>query len=144
MLSKVNSIALRGLEGYLIEVQVDISSGMPCWEIVGLPDISVKEAKERGIKTAIGTGTRTENAHLILNKLDIAKYVDVLVTADDVKRHKPNPDTFEKAALKMDLKNYECLVFEDGQLGVRAAINGGFDCVEVKDDDFINYFEIDR
>ena len=52
MLSKVNSIALRGLEGYLIEVQVDISSGMPCWEIVGLPDISVKEAKERA-KTAI-------------------------------------------------------------------------------------------
>ena len=52
MLSKVNSIALRGLEGYLIEVQVDISSGMPCCEIVGLPDISVKEAKER-VKTAI-------------------------------------------------------------------------------------------
>lgn len=52
MLSKINSIALRGLEGYLIEVQVDISSGMPCWEIVGLPDISVKEAKER-VKTAI-------------------------------------------------------------------------------------------
>lgn len=52
MLSKVNSIALRGLEGYLIEVQVDISSGMPYWEIVGLPDMSVKEAKER-VKTAI-------------------------------------------------------------------------------------------
>lgn len=52
MLSKVNSIALRGLEGYLIEVQVDISSGIPCWEIVGLPDISVKEAKER-VKSAI-------------------------------------------------------------------------------------------
>lgn len=34
MLSKVNSIALRGLAGYLIEVQVDISMGMPCWEIV--------------------------------------------------------------------------------------------------------------
>lgn len=47
MLSKVNSIALHGLEGYLIEVQVDISNGIPCWEIVGLPDASVKEAKER-------------------------------------------------------------------------------------------------
>ena len=34
MLSKVNSVALRGLAGYLIEVQVDISMGMPCWEIV--------------------------------------------------------------------------------------------------------------
>lgn len=52
MLSKVNSIALHGLEGYLIEVQVDISNGMPYWEIVGLPDISVKEAKER-VRSAI-------------------------------------------------------------------------------------------
>jgi len=34
MLSKIQSIALHGLEGYLIEVQVDVSSGMPCWEVV--------------------------------------------------------------------------------------------------------------
>ena len=52
MLSKVNSMALLGLDGYLIEVQVDVSNGMPCWEMVGLPDASVKEAKER-VKTAI-------------------------------------------------------------------------------------------
>ena len=52
MLSTVKSIALHGLEGYLIEVQVDVSAGMPNWEIVGLPDISVKEAKER-VRTAI-------------------------------------------------------------------------------------------
>lgn len=52
MLSKVNSIALNGLNGYLVEVQVDISTGMPYWDVVGLPDISVKEAKER-VKTAI-------------------------------------------------------------------------------------------
>lgn len=41
-----------GLIGYLIEVQVDVSSGLPSWEVVGLPDVSVKEAKER-VKTAI-------------------------------------------------------------------------------------------
>ena len=41
-----------GLTGYLIEVQVDVSSGLPSWEVVGLPDVSVKEAKER-VKTAI-------------------------------------------------------------------------------------------
>ena len=52
MLSKVKSLSLHGLEGYLVEVQVDISNGMPCWDIVGLPDASVKEAKER-VRTAI-------------------------------------------------------------------------------------------
>ena len=34
MLSKINSMALEGLEGYLVEVQVDVSNGMPCWEMV--------------------------------------------------------------------------------------------------------------
>lgn len=52
MLSITKSMALHGLEGFLIDVQVDISAGMPSWDIVGLPDVSVKEAKER-VRTAI-------------------------------------------------------------------------------------------
>lgn len=52
MLSIVKSMGLHGLDGYLIEVQVDVSSGLPSWEVVGLPDTSVKEAKGR-VKTAI-------------------------------------------------------------------------------------------
>lgn len=52
MLSITKSMALHGLEGFLIDVQVDISNGMPSWDIVGLPDASVKEAKER-VRTAI-------------------------------------------------------------------------------------------
>ena len=52
MLSITKSMALYGLQGFLIDVQVDISAGMPSWNIVGLPDASVKEAKER-VKTAI-------------------------------------------------------------------------------------------
>lgn len=52
MFSVVKSICLNGLEGQLINVQVDVSAGMPAWDIVGLPDVSVKEAKER-VRTAI-------------------------------------------------------------------------------------------
>ena len=52
MLSIVKSMSLQGLEGVLINVEVDISSGMPAWDIVGLPDASIKESKER-VKTAI-------------------------------------------------------------------------------------------
>ena len=52
MLAIIRSMALQGLNGYLISIEVDISSGMPYFEIVGLPDISVKESKER-VRTAI-------------------------------------------------------------------------------------------
>ena len=47
MLSIVKTMSLHGLDGFLVEVEVDISSGLPYWEIVGLPDISLKESKER-------------------------------------------------------------------------------------------------
>ena len=67
MLSKVNSMALLGLDGYLIEVQVDVSNGMPCWEMVGLPDASVKEAKER-VKTAIkNSGYEMLSKRIVIN-----------------------------------------------------------------------------
>ena len=56
MLSIVKSIALHGLQGYLVNIQVDISAGMPAFEIVGLPDTSIREAKER-VKTAIRNST---------------------------------------------------------------------------------------
>ncbi len=52
MLSQIKSIALNGLDGYLVEIQTDIGKGLPSFEIVGLPDATVKEAKER-IRIAI-------------------------------------------------------------------------------------------
>ena len=52
MLAITKSMALQGLKGYIISIQVDISAGMPYFEIVGLADTSIKESKER-IRTAI-------------------------------------------------------------------------------------------
>jgi len=104
----------------------------------------LKEAKALGIKIAIGTGTRTANANRILKEKGLLDYIDTLVTADDVTRHKPNPDTFLVAAKRLELSPQDCLVFEDGQLGIKAALRGGFDCIEVKDNEMINYFEFDR
>lgn len=67
MLSKIKTISLHGLEGYLIEVQVDVSAGMPSWEVVGLPDISVKEAKER-VRTAIkNSGFEFQSRKIVVN-----------------------------------------------------------------------------
>lgn len=67
MLSIVKSMSLIGLEGYLVSVQVDISSGMPGWEIVGLPDTSIKEAKER-VRTAIrNSGYELQSRKILVN-----------------------------------------------------------------------------
>ena len=47
MLSKVTSFALAGLEGVPVEVETDIQSGLPGYELVGLPDAAVRESRER-------------------------------------------------------------------------------------------------
>ena len=57
MLAIVQSISLNGIEGYKVQVQVDIANGLPAFDIVGLPDASIREAKERvrsAIKNTIG------------------------------------------------------------------------------------------
>ena len=57
MISKINSFALYGLEGKLVEIEVDINNGLPSFEIVGLADTAVKESKER-VRSAIKNSGR--------------------------------------------------------------------------------------
>ncbi len=52
MLAKVKTAAVVGLEGHPVDVEVDISSGLPAMTIVGLPDAAVQEARER-VRAAI-------------------------------------------------------------------------------------------
>jgi len=52
MLAKITSAAILGVDGYLVYVEVDISQGLPAFDIVGLPDSAVKESRER-VRTAI-------------------------------------------------------------------------------------------
>ena len=52
MLAKVKSFGLSGLNGYAVDVEVDVSNGLPGIEMVGLPDAAIKESKER-VRSAI-------------------------------------------------------------------------------------------
>jgi len=52
MLSQVNSSAVLGIDAYIVEVEVDISGGLPRFDIVGLPDTAVQESRER-VRSAI-------------------------------------------------------------------------------------------
>lgn len=47
MLAKINTFALNGIEGYKVDIEVDINSALPSYDVVGLPDTAIKESKER-------------------------------------------------------------------------------------------------
>ncbi len=67
MLSIIKSIALQGLDGYLVSIQVDISNGIPDFKIVGLPDTSVKESKERVISAIKNSNIEFLSKKIIIN-----------------------------------------------------------------------------
>lgn len=64
MFAIINSFGLVGLEGFVVKVEVDIHSGLPGMEIVGLPDTTVKESRER-VKSAI----KNSNMDFPVNKI---------------------------------------------------------------------------
>ena len=67
MLSKIYSRGLAGIDGFPVSVETDISNGMPAFDIVGLPDTAVKEAKER-VRSAIkNTGFKFPARRIIIN-----------------------------------------------------------------------------
>ncbi len=67
MIAKINSVGLSGLQGFDVQVECDVSSGLPAWEIVGLPDVAVRESKER-IRSAVKhAGFQIPGKRLVVN-----------------------------------------------------------------------------
>src|SRR6056297_414426 len=67
MLSKINTCVLQGLEGYGVEVESDISNGLPSFNIVGLPDAAIKESKERVRSAISNSGYRFPMNRITIN-----------------------------------------------------------------------------
>jgi len=89
--------------------------------------------KEKNIKMGIATSNSRELAESVLINNKIDDYFEVLVTSCDVKKGKPEPDVFLKAAELMDVSPKVCLVFEDTHAGVLAGKAAGMDVIAIYD-----------
>ena len=92
MLSKVNGLGLLGLDAFAVSVEIDVGAGLPRFDIVGLPDASVKESKER-VRTAIkNSGKRFPEGRVTVNlaPADIKKegaYLDLPIAVGIIKAY---------------------------------------------------------
>ena len=87
----------------------------------------LKELKQKNIKVAIGSSSR--NTSFILEKIELQNYFDAVVDGNEIKRSKPDPEVFLLAAKKLELESQECIVVEDADAGVEAALAGGMKVV---------------
>ncbi|MGH8019465.1 MAG: HAD family hydrolase [Opitutaceae bacterium] len=90
-----------------------------------------RERKARGIPLAVASGGMR---HVVRRSLEATGLLDlfpIIVTPEDVAHGKPAPDLFLLAAERMKAPPRECLVFEDAEMGRRAAVAAGMDYVLV-------------
>ena len=94
--------------------------------------IGLMKSAHGKIPMAVGTGASRQSAMLQMKELEIDHFFDVIVTADDVDRHKPEPDTFLRCAQLLKVEPPYCQVFEDGELGMLAAQSAGMLLTDVR------------
>lgn len=103
----------------------------PHLKLINGLDKFLKEAKDNDIKMAIGSAAIRFNIDFVLDGLDIANYFGAIISADDVKNSKPDPETYIKCAEILGLEPSDCIVFEDSPKGVEAAARAGMKSVVI-------------
>lgn len=89
----------------------------------------LKYLKNRNIKLAIGTGG--SKCSVEKNLKDINNYFEIIINGEEIKKGKPNKETYDKARIKLKAKKEETLVIENAPLGIKAAKNAGLKCYAI-------------
>lgn len=89
----------------------------------------IRELRDRGIK--IGLASSSKNAKTVIQLLRISNEFDVVVDGNMITHSKPDPEIFLLAADRLGVDPANCLVFEDAEAGVEAALAAGMKCVGV-------------
>lgn len=81
--------------------------------------------RNKGLKLAIGSSSK--NTKFILKQIGLEDFFDAISDGTNITRSKPDPEVFLKAAEFVREEPAECLVIEDAEAGIDAAVAGGFD-----------------
>ena len=97
---------------------------------------TLRYLKEKGIATALATSADRPSVMRVLSRFGLEEYFDVILSAEDVKAAKPNPDIFIRAAEGLNVGAQECLVVGDSVFDVMAAKEAGIKTVAIASNPF--------
>ena len=87
------------------------------------------ELQQKNIRIALGSASK--NAMTILDRLELTECFEAIIDGTKVTEAKPDPEVFLKGAEALGVRPEECLVFEDAEAGVEAALAGNMKCVGI-------------
>lgn len=91
----------------------------------------IKNLHGNNFKLALASSSTENFINHILNSLKIKHFFTIIINGDEIKKGKPNPDIFLKAAEKLNVSPLNCLVLEDSPNGIKAAKSAGMKCIAI-------------
>jgi HAD superfamily hydrolase (TIGR01509 family) len=94
--------------------------------------VEVARASRGRLPMAVASGGQRRMVEKTLSQIGVLDWFPVVVTAEDTRRHKPEPDVFLEAARRLGVEPAACTVYEDTDLGLEAARRAGMRSVDVR------------
>ena len=95
-----------------------------------------------GYKLAVCSNSIRMTIDLMMQKCALQKYLDFTLSNQDVIKSKPDPEIYDKAISMLGVSPQECLIVEDNQNGIKAALASGAHLLKVDTVDDVNYDNI--
>lgn len=105
-------------------------------------EYALSKLKSEGYKLAVGSNSIRMTIEIMMNYAKLTDYFDFMLSNQDVKNPKPDPEIYLTAISKMNLKPENCLIIEDNENGIKAATASGAHLLVVKTVDDVNYDNI--
>lgn len=103
---------------------------------------ALSKLKSEGYKLAVCSNSVRKSIEIMMEKSGLSQYLDFFLSNQDVVKGKPDPEIYTKAMSKMGLNPEECLIVEDNENGIKAALASGANLLKVENPDDVDYFNI--
>jgi len=105
-------------------------------------EYALSRLKAEGCRLAVASNSIRQTVELMMEKSNLARYMDLMLSNQDVSKPKPDPEIYNTAIARLGLKPEECLIVEDNQNGIKAAQASGANVMIVSSVEDVNYTNI--
>jgi HAD superfamily hydrolase (TIGR01509 family) len=107
-------------------------------------EYALSKLKAEGYRLAVGSNSIQMTVDMMMNCAKLTPYLEFMLSNQDVSKAKPDPEIYLTAMAKLGFKAEECLIVEDNENGIKAALASGGHLLIVKNVDEVNYDNIKR
>ena len=134
----------RGLHGFINELKQQYTMEVVYTKCkpVFQQQYALSRLKSDGYKLAVCSNSIRKSVEIMMEKSSLIEYLNFFLSNQDVKNGKPDPEMYILAIKKLNLVPDECLIVEDNEHGVRAALASGAHVLKVESPEDVYYQNI--